>query len=91
MSRCQRHSKEFKDAIIKKIVNRGDSSFIEVCATSGISSSTAYNWLKHATIPGMKTNKIKLKKWTAKEKLKAVTETLSTNEVETGFYLRKEM
>ena len=86
----RRHfSQEFKDAIITKIVNRGGKTVVQVCEAEGISLSTAYAWLSRGTLPTMK-NKAKAKKWSAKEKLKAVSETLSMAEGEIGIYLRKE-
>ena len=87
MARYQRHSAEFKDAIIAKIMNRGETSVAEVCANEGINQATAYYWLKRDRPSGMKT---KSKKWSAKEKLQAVTDTLTSSEAETGAYLRKE-
>ena len=83
------HSKEFKDSIVTKIVNRGDLSIAEVCAREGIKVASAYRWLKRDTLGAMKT-KPASKSWSAREKLQAVSETLSTNETETGLYLRKE-
>ena len=85
----QQHTKEFRDAIVTKIVNRGDLSVAEVCAREGMSQSTAYGWLSRDTVPGMKT-KPKSKKWSATEKFHAVSETFSATEAETGIYLRKE-
>ena len=82
-------SQEFKDAIITKIVNRGSKSVVQVCAEEGISLSTAYGWLSRDTLPSMK-NKASAKKWSPKEKLKAVTETQSMSEGEIGIYLRRE-
>jgi len=82
-------SQEFKDAIITKIVNRGSKSVVQVCAEEGISLSTAYGWLSRDTLPSMK-NKTSAKKWSPKEKLKAVTETQSMSEGEIGIYLRRE-
>ena len=62
---------------------------VQACEEEGISLSTAYGWLSRGTLPTMK-NKAKAKKWSAKEKLKAVSETLSMAEGEIGIYLRKE-
>jgi len=86
----RRHfSQEFKDAIITKIVNRGSKTVVQVFEEEGISLSTAYGWRSRDTVPAMK-NKAKAKKWSAKEKLQAVSETLSMAEGELGIYLRKE-
>jgi transposase len=85
----QSYSKEFKEAIVSKIVNRRNQTIAEVCQAEGIGQSTAANWLRYATIPAMSKKK-KSRKWNAKQKLKAVSETLSANETELGSYLRKE-
>lgn len=87
MSRGQKYSQEFKDAIVTKIINRGEMTAAQVCKKEGISQSTAYGWLKRATPGGMKTRS---KRWTAKEKLQAVTDTHSSSEAEMGVYLRRE-
>ena len=82
------YSQEFKDAVVTKIMNRGDSTVAEVCAKEGIRQSSAYRWMTCDTVPAMK-NKAKAKKWTAKEKLQAVNETAGLDESEIGIYLRK--
>lgn len=89
MSTRQQYSKEFKDSIVTKIVNRGDLSIAEVCTREGVKESSVYGWMKRDTLAVMKT-KPKSKSWSAREKLQAVSETLSATDVETGVYLRKE-
>ena len=83
------YSNEFKNAIVNKLLNRGKSSIAEVCEQEGISRSAAYKWLTCGSIPPMKT-KGTSKKWSAKEKLRAVSETLRSSDSETGLYLRNE-
>lgn len=82
------YSRDFKDAVVKKIMTRGDSTVAEVCAKEGIKPSTAYRWLMRDTVPGMK-NRTKTK-WSAEKKLQVISDTLTTSEAETGAYLRKE-
>ncbi len=89
MSRHSNYSREFKEAIVKKIVNRGNQTVAQVCEAEGIGKATATNWLRNATMPAMN-KKTKSKKWSAKEKLRAVGETLSASETEIGTFLRKE-
>lgn len=84
-----KYSQEFKEAIVSKIVNRRNKTVAQICEAEGIGQSTAANWLRNATLPAMN-KKSKSKKWSAKEKLKAIGETLSASEVELGSYLRKE-
>jgi len=83
------YSEEFKDAIVTKIINRGSLGIAEVCAREGVKKSTACRWLKRGTIGGMKT-KPTAKTWSPREKLLAVSETISASEADTGLYLRKE-
>lgn len=89
MSVRQQYSKEFKDAIVTKIINRGDLGIAEVCAREGIKVGSAYRWMRRDTLGVMKT-KPASKSWSAREKLQAVSETLSTSEADTGLYLRRE-
>lgn len=89
MPRHPNYSREFKDAIVAKLVNRGNQTVAQVCEAEGLGKATATNWLRNATMPAMN-KKMKLKKWSAKEKLRAVGETLSANETELGTFLRKE-
>jgi transposase len=85
-----KYSKEFKEAIVQKVINRGTRSIGEVCEQEGIHESTAKNWLRGcAIVPGMK-KQISAKKWSAERKLKAVSETLTSSEEVVGAYLRKE-
>jgi transposase-like protein len=89
VGRQSNYSSEFKEAIISKLVNRRNQTIAEVCEKEGISQSTAANWLRNATIPAMSKKK-KSRKWNAKQKLKAVSETFAANDAELGTYLRKE-
>ena len=89
MGRSSSYSKDFKDAIVSKILNRRNQTVAEVCDAEGIGQSTAANWLRNATLPATN-KKNKSEKWPAKERLKAIGETLSASEVELGSYLRKE-
>ncbi len=87
MVRHQNYSQEFKDAIVTKVVNRGSSTITEVCAREGVKLATVFRWLKRDTVCDMKT---KSKRWSALEKLQAVSETMSASEADTGVFLRKE-
>jgi transposase len=89
MSDRQQYSQEFKDAIVTKVINRGDLGIAEVCAREGIKVGSVYRWMRRDTLGMMKT-KTGSKSWSAREKLQAVSETLSTSEADTGLYLRRE-
>jgi transposase-like protein len=84
----QRHTEDFKDAIVTKILNRGNQSVASICENEGIPKGTAMNWVKaRAMVLSMKKNKSS-KNWTAEGKLKAVTDTLTMSEEDLGAYLR---
>ena len=89
MAQYSSYSREFKDAIITKIINRGSLDIAEVCAREGIKTASAYRWLKRDSLGSMNT-KPNAKKWSSREKLLAVSETISASEADTGLYLRKE-
>lgn len=89
MGERQSFSREFKEAIVAKIVNRGHKTVDEVCEAEGVGKSTARNWLKSITFAGM-TKQAASKKSTAELKLKAINDTYSMNEEELGVYLRRE-
>lgn len=90
MRQNQTYSREFKNAIITKILNRGDRSMAEICADEGVALGTGSRWVSvHSRTPEMKTPK-SLRKWTAEEKLKVLIETGSLSEEELGVYLRKQ-
>lgn len=85
-----RFSKEFKDAVVTKIVNRGGQSIAEVCRQEGISLSAGRCWISERDrVPGMK-NKNSSGQWTAEAKLNAIVQSKNLNEEELGAFLRKE-
>lgn len=85
-----RFSKEFKDAVVTKIVNRGDQSIAEVCRQAGISLSAGRCWISERdSVPGMKNSKGS-GRWTAEAKLDAVIQSRSLSEEDLGVFLRKE-
>ena len=86
----QTHSQEFKDAIVAKIVNRGNRTVLSVCEETGVSKSTAANWLRVRAKVGTTSSPRGRMKWTAEAKLKAVVETSCLAEPEVGAYLRRE-
>lgn len=90
MGKYQSYSREFKEAIVAKLVNRGNQTIEEVCEREGVGKSTAANWLQsRANVATMAKHKTS-KKWTPEQKLKAITETHAMSEEELGLYLRRE-
>lgn len=87
--RYQSYSKEFKEAIVAKILTPGNRSRAEICEEAGVKNSTVANWIQsHARMPGM--SKKSSKNWSAEEKLKSIIEISSMSEEELGLYLRRE-
>ena len=86
----RKYSREFKDAVITKILNRGDQTLAEVCRQEGVGLSSATRWVYNRDIvSGMKKSKSSTQ-WTAEAKLKAVFQSNGLNEEELGSFLRKE-
>ena len=86
----QSYSNEFKDAIRVKILNRGSRSISDICNEEGIKYSTADNWIRSCGKPTDMKKQKSSNKYSAEQKLKALTETGSFSEAELGAYLRKE-
>lgn len=86
----QRYPVEVMDAVVAKVLSRGNRTIEDVCKQEGISAQTVGNWLrKHAKVSGMK-KQTEVKKWSAENKLKALFETSALGENDFGMYLRKE-
>ena len=84
----QTYSKEFKEAIVRKILNRGGLSISQICEKEGVQSTTASKWLRdNARVSDMVIQKSSLK-WSAEEKLKVIIATDALSEQDLGIYLR---
>ena len=85
----QRFSKEFKEAIVKKLLNRGNQTIEQFCEQNNVAISTVGKWQSNcANVSDMKTKKNK-SKYSAEKILKIISETYSLNEEDLGIYLRK--
>ena len=83
-------SEDFKDAIVRKILNRGEQTITEVCRQEGVVLSCALTWMrKRANVSGMTRPKSSTQ-WTAEEKLKVLIQSNGFSEEELGIFLRKE-
>ena len=90
MQKNRTYSKEFKNAIVTKILNRGDRSMAEICESEGVALGTGSRWASiHSRTSEMKTPKSS-KKWSAEEKLKILIETGALSEEDLGHYIRKQ-
>ena len=89
MRHRQSYSKDFKDSIRVKILNRGNRSVLEICEQEGINPRSAANWIRpHVNDPVMKKSKSSTD-WTPEKKLEALIATSPLSEPELGAYLRK--
>jgi transposase-like protein len=89
----QSYSKEFKDSVVVKILNRGERTIDEVCSEVGVLKTSARNWIKASAMVASKSpqaSKGSRMKWTPEAKLKAVFDTANLVDTELGHYLRKE-
>jgi transposase len=89
MGTSKRFSKEFKEAIVRKLLSRGNQTIPEFCNNNNVALSTVSRWQSEcANVLGMKTKKDK-SKYSAEKILKIISETYSLNEEDLGIYLRK--
>ena len=89
MKSKQQFSKEFKEAIVKKLLSRGQQTLSEFCRQNNLAISTVSDWKKEcASVPEMNSKKNKSKLY-AENILKIISETYSLNEEDLGLYLRK--
>jgi transposase len=86
----QRYSRQFKEAAVKKFLNRGTRQVLDVVEEIGISAPTLYAWRKELAT-GVDVGKSKRPQdRSAEEKLKAVLMYESLSEEKRGEFLRKE-
>lgn len=81
----QRHSKEFKESIVQKIMMPGGPTIMQIAEKNGLHHSSVRNWIKiYANHSSMK----KSKEWSPERKLMAVAQSLTMTENEIGEFLR---
>ena len=85
-----KYSHEFKNALVTKIINRGDRTIESVCEEGGVPKQTAANWLQRRGRVGAHATSGGRMKWTGEAKLKAVVDTSGLSESEVGAYVRRE-
>jgi len=89
MGTSQHFSREFKDAIVKKLLSRGNQTVADFCDENNLKLSTVTRWQANcANVLDMKSKKDK-SKYSAEKILKIISETYSLNEEDLGIYLRK--
>ena len=89
MRTTKRFSKEFKEAIVKKLISRGNKTMEQFCNENNVALSSVSRWQSEcANVLEMKHKKDK-SKYSAEKILKIISETYSLNEEDLGMYLRK--
>lgn len=89
MGTSKKFSQEFKQAIVKKLLSRGELTVEQFCEANGVALSTVTRWQSEcANVSKMnyKKNKSKL---SSENILKIISETYSLNDEDLGLYLRK--
>jgi transposase len=89
MGTSKKFSQEFKQAIVKKLLSRGQQTVEQFCEENGLGKSTVTRWQSecaNVSVMNYKKNKSKL---SAENILKIISETYSLNEEDLGLYLRK--
>ncbi len=92
MSLRQSYTKEFKESVVKKLLNRDSETINQVCEREGVLPSSAKNWLKVCGKLGTFPTRSRRGRmqWNPEAKLRAVIDTSSLQENELGKYLRSE-
>lgn len=89
MGRRERYSQEFKEAVVKKLLTRGNQTKAEFCDANNLALGSVSLWQSECgNISGMNNKKNK-SKLSTREILKIISEAYTLNEEELGIYLRK--
>ena len=84
----QRHSNQFKEAVLNKLSQSG-LSVRKFAEQESINLSTLYSWQKQFNTAGLNVSKVSTSdKWSSEEKFSVVLETSTLSEVELSEYCR---
>jgi len=84
----QRHSSQFKEAVLNKL-NQSGLSVRKFAEQESINLSTLYSWQKQFNTAGLNVSKVSSSdKWSSEEKFSVVLETSTLSEVELSEYCR---
>jgi transposase len=84
----QKHSSQFKEAILNKLIESG-LSVKKSAEQEGINLSTLYSWQKQFNTSGFSVSKVSSSdKWSSEEKFAVVLETSALPEAELSEYCR---
>ena len=86
MGSGQQFTKEFKEAIVKKLLARGNQTITEFCNQNNVALSTVTRWKsEYASVSVMKHKS----RYSAEQILKIISEAHGLSEEDLGMYLRK--
>lgn len=85
------YTREFKEAIIQKILSNSDRTVVSFAREASIPESTVATWIRNHTNKTGKTlsSKKNKKQWSAEKKFEAVIETSALSEAEKNEYCRQ--
>ena len=87
------YSEEFKEAMVKKVLTRGEKTIQQIVEEVGIAPSVLARWKRERTMSATGSEKKEMGRrpqdWMAEEKLEAVLETQKLSPEDLGIYLRR--
>ena len=89
MGTSQRFNKEFKEAIVKKLIARGNKTIEQFCNEKNVALSSVSRWQSECANVSSMNHKKDKSKYSAENILKIISETYSLNEEDLGIFLRK--
>ena len=89
MGTSRKFSPEFKQAIVKKLLSRGELTVEQFCQQNGLVLSTVTRWQSDCANVSRMNHKKNKSKLSSENILKIISETYSLNEEDLGIYLRK--
>lgn len=89
MGTSRKFSPEFKQAIVKKLLSRGELTVEQFCQQNGLVLSTVTRWQSDCANVSRMNHKKNKSKLSSENILKIISETYSLNDEDLGLYLRK--
>ena len=89
MGTSRKFSPEFKQAIVKKLLSRGELTVEQFCQQNGLVLSTVRRWQSECANVSRMNHKKNKSKLSPENILKIISETYSLNDEDLGLYLRK--
>ena len=83
------YSKEFKETLVEKMLNRGDRTITSICEEAGVLLGTGAKWISEAQGKTDRSNR-KSSRISVQAQIKAVNDTTNLKDEELGLYLRRE-